>query len=97
MFCVADGFAGKLVGFWQATPSATKAFCVALPAQAGNRFSKYGIGFTAFTSVPEVPTLASFESMVPAWKYFTPLAGSVKLGGMPISTCIERRRPILPT
>ena len=35
--------------------------------------------------------------MVAAWKYLVLLGGSFKLVGMPISTCIGRRRPTLPT
>ena len=44
-----------------------------------------------------MPAAAAFESMVAAWKYVILLEGSVRLAGMARSTCMGRRRAMLPT
>src|SRR5579864_4412574 len=106
MFWVAVGLAGRVpprlvvLQFRLLLPSA---FCVATPAHPGKRFSKYGTGATLLTSVPwpvddwGLGTAANFDNIVAAWKYLVLLAGSFRLVGMAISTCIGKRRPMLPT
>src|SRR5579859_40715 len=103
MFCVAVGFAGRLpvAQVRGAEPGGVpwfaSALCVATPAHAGNIFSKNGMGWTWLTSVGVGWVFACFDSIVAAWKYVIPLAGSFRFVGIAKSTCIGRRRPMLPT